>query len=176
MSQCLTWTQAGFHQWGSLDQLTPLVHFAWVWVTSLVYWLIEGLSLQTVHRWILLPIHLANPHSWGPSISSRARLCWCQTTLCLSFHFPRQPEDSGFTSLLLLKPWLNWIRVIFFPLWHVHASPLPLTLPLDFLPGSNLSAHQAAPQSFLCYMLMFWSCSLPLDKIAFDSHFFVPEL
>lgn len=75
--------------------------------------------------------HLANPHSSGPSISSRARLCWCQTTLFI-FPFSMQPAGSVLTSFLLLKLWLHCTMVICL---HVHPSPLPSPLSLNFFWG-----------------------------------------
>lgn len=99
-------------------------------------------------------IHLENPHSWSPSISSRASLYWCHKALFI-FPFSMQPADSVFTSLLLLKPWL-----ITLPYGDLYAC-LALPLPLDFFLESNLNVTPQAdlpwrPKvGFLCYMLPF---------------------
>lgn len=121
-------------------------------------------------------IHLANPHSWGPGISSRARLCWCQT-LFISPFFQCDQQILYLLRFFLLKLWFHFTMVICL---HVHLPCLPSPLPLSFfwgliskpfliLPRSlkvdllkNFYAQKAYNSSLFAAIL---SCSLASNKI-----------
>lgn len=71
---------------GSPDQFTPLVHFAWDWVMSLVYFLLQCYNLQMVHMLNPTPLSIWQIHTPEAQASPLEQGC-ADAKHCLSLLF-----------------------------------------------------------------------------------------